>query len=72
MYYYDISDNWFCIDPNINIGIMPVPSMIKGDTPTFAGGERNTLAIWKDSKHPDEAKKAAAVFCQAGKHSEAL
>lgn len=52
------------IDPNMNIGIMPVPSMIEGDTPTFAGGERNTLALWKDSKHPDEAKKLLQYFAK--------
>ncbi|MCJ8012095.1 extracellular solute-binding protein [Paenibacillus sp. KQZ6P-2] len=52
------------IAPNMKIGIMPLPAMVAGDEPTFAGGERNTLAVWKDSKHLDEAKKLLQYFAK--------
>lgn len=51
-------------NPDIEIGIMPVPSMVEGDKPTFAGGERNTLAVWKDSSHPEEARKLLQYFAK--------
>jgi raffinose/stachyose/melibiose transport system substrate-binding protein len=45
------------INPNAKLGIFPIPSIYEGDEPTFVGGERFTLGLWKDSKHPEEAKK---------------
>lgn len=57
-------DSVHAIAPDMKIGIMPVPSMVAGDAPTFAGGERNTLAVWKDTKHLDEAKKLLQYFAK--------
>lgn len=50
------------VNPDIKADMMPIPSMVDGDTPTFAGGERSTIAAWKDSKHLDEALKVID-FC---------
>lgn len=59
-----ITDEVHKINPNVKIGIMPVPAMVKGDEPSFSGGERYTMGIWKDSKHIDEAKKLVAFFAK--------
>ncbi|PZE21494.1 ABC transporter substrate-binding protein [Paenibacillus xerothermodurans] len=52
------------INPNVKIGIMPLPSVVPGDEPTFTGGERYTMAAWKDGKHLAEAKKLIAFFAK--------
>ncbi|WP_410513768.1 extracellular solute-binding protein [Paenibacillus sp. BR2-3] len=52
------------INPDVKIGVMPIPAFVEGDDPTFAGGERNTLGIWKDSKYPEEAKKLLQFFAK--------
>ncbi|XEC94669.1 ABC transporter substrate-binding protein [Paenibacillus tarimensis] len=52
------------INADLNIGFMPVPSMVEGDAPNFSGGERYTMAAWKDSKHLDESKKLIAFFAK--------
>ncbi|GGH38366.1 ABC transporter substrate-binding protein [Paenibacillus segetis] len=53
------------INPNLNAGLMPIPSIQSGDIPTFAGGEKTTWGVWKDSKNIDAAKKFVAYFAQA-------
>ncbi|MDQ0223811.1 ABC transporter substrate-binding protein [Metabacillus niabensis] len=45
------------LNPEVKIGTMPVPAIHEGDTQSWIGGERHTIAIWKDTKHPEEAKK---------------
>ncbi|WHY64790.1 extracellular solute-binding protein [Neobacillus sp. SuZ13] len=45
------------INPNAKMGVFPIPSIEAGDTPTFVGGERFTLGLWKDTKHAKEAKQ---------------
>ncbi|WP_243522917.1 ABC transporter substrate-binding protein [Bacillus pseudomycoides] len=50
------------INSNAKLGVFPIPAIQEGDKPTFAGGERYTLGLWKDSKHPKEAKKLLAFF----------
>ncbi|MFC5449807.1 ABC transporter substrate-binding protein [Paenibacillus aestuarii] len=52
------------INPNIKIGLIPVPSVQPGDTPTFTGGERYTMGVWKDGKHLAESKKLLAFFAK--------
>ncbi|SEN73856.1 ABC transporter substrate-binding protein [Lihuaxuella thermophila] len=52
------------INPNINVGYMPVPAIVPGDQPSFSGGERYTLGAWKDSKHLKEAKQFIAFVAQ--------
>ncbi|WP_311083355.1 extracellular solute-binding protein [Paenibacillus polymyxa] len=45
------------INPDVKMGVFPIPAIVEGDEPTFVGGEREALGIWKDTKHMDEAKK---------------
>jgi raffinose/stachyose/melibiose transport system substrate-binding protein len=45
------------INPNAKMGVFPIPAIEAGDTPTFVGGERFTLGLWKDTKHEKEAKQ---------------
>ncbi|MEF2965005.1 ABC transporter substrate-binding protein [Paenibacillus sp. M1] len=52
------------LNPDLKFGIMPVPAMVEGDAPNFSGGERNTLAAWKDSKNLEEAKKFLAFYAK--------
>jgi len=52
------------INPDLKAGLMPIPSIVAGDTPTFAGGEKTTWGIWKDSKNVDAAKKFVAYFAK--------
>ncbi|MBB3867139.1 raffinose/stachyose/melibiose transport system substrate-binding protein [Parageobacillus toebii NBRC 107807] len=52
------------INSNLKVGYMPVPAIVKGDEPTFSGGERFTLAVWKDSPHLEEAKKLINFFAK--------
>lgn len=52
------------INPDLKVGIMPVPSIVSGDQPTFSGGERFTLSAWKDGKHLETAKDVIAFFAK--------
>jgi len=52
------------MNPDINIGYMPVPSIVEGDEPAFSGGERFTMGVWKDSKHLEETKEYVAYFAK--------
>lgn len=52
------------LNPDLKFGIMPVPAMAAGDAPNFSGGERNTLAAWKDSPKLEEAKKFLAFYAK--------
>ncbi|GHO76775.1 putative binding protein MsmE [Ktedonobacter sp. SOSP1-85] len=52
------------VNPNVHLGLMPIPAMVAGDQPSFAGGERTTLGIWKDSPHLQEAKQLLDFMAQ--------
>jgi raffinose/stachyose/melibiose transport system substrate-binding protein len=52
------------INPNLHAGLMPIPAVVAGDVPTFAGGEKTTWGVWKDSPHLDAAKKFVAFYAQ--------
>lgn len=52
------------LNPDIQIGIQPMPAIHKGDKQTWIGGERHTVAIWKDSQHKEEAKKFIEFLAQ--------
>lgn len=52
------------INPDVKVGIMPVPSVAEGDEPNFSGGERYTMGAWKDSEHLEESKKLIAFFAR--------
>jgi len=43
------------INPDVAADMMPIPAMVEGDTPTFAGGEKSTIGVWKDSKYLETA-----------------
>ncbi len=47
-------------NPNLHAGLMPIPAMVAGDVPTFAGGEKTTWGVWKDSPNLEAAKKFVA------------
>lgn len=51
-------------NPNIKGGLMPIPSVVAGDKPTFAGGEKTTWGVWKDSPNQEAAKKFVAYYAQ--------
>jgi raffinose/stachyose/melibiose transport system substrate-binding protein len=52
---YVLAEAW-TFNPNANIGFFPIPAYYAGDEPTLISGERTTLGIWKDTKHPEEAR----------------
>jgi len=52
------------INPDAKLGVFPIPAIHEGDEPTFVGGERYTLGLWKDSKHPEEGKKLLQFFAK--------
>ncbi|GAA0177839.1 ABC transporter substrate-binding protein [Clostridium sediminicola] len=43
--------------PDGEYGFIPVPANTPDDEPSLITGERSTLGIWKDTKHPEEAKR---------------
>ncbi len=51
-------------NPDFHCGLMPIPSLVDGDTPTFAGGELTTWGVWKDSPHKEAAIKFVNFFAQ--------
>lgn len=51
-------------NPELNCGLMPIPALVEGDAPTFAGGELTTWGVWKDSKNIDAAKKLVAYYAK--------
>ncbi|MCA0985261.1 extracellular solute-binding protein [Halobacillus yeomjeoni] len=52
------------INENVEAGLMPIPAIHEGDEPTFVGGERYTLGVWKDSPKKEAAKKLLAHFAK--------
>jgi raffinose/stachyose/melibiose transport system substrate-binding protein len=51
-------------NPELNCGLMPIPALVEGDAPTFAGGELTTWGVWKDSQNIDAAKKLVAYYAK--------
>jgi raffinose/stachyose/melibiose transport system substrate-binding protein len=58
------ADEVYKVNPQAKIGIMPLTTMVDGDTQTFSGGERYTMGAWKDGKHLEESKKLIAFFAK--------
>lgn len=52
------------INPDLNCGLMPIPALVEGDTPTFAGGELTTWGVWKDTKNIDAAKRLVDFYAR--------
>lgn len=44
--------------------MLPIPSIEPGDTPTFAGGEKTTWGVWKDSPNIEAAKKFVSFYAK--------
>jgi raffinose/stachyose/melibiose transport system substrate-binding protein len=58
------ADDAYKVNKDTKIGIMPVPSIVAGDEPNFSGGERDTMGVWKDTKHAAEARKLLAFYAK--------
>lgn len=58
------ADDAYEVNPKTRIGIMPVPSLSVGGKPAFSSGERNTMGVWKKSKHLTEAKQLVNEFAK--------
>ena len=52
------------LNGDVKLGIIPMPVIEEGDDPSWIGGERHTLALWKDSKVKEEAKKFLEYISQ--------
>ncbi|WP_028391938.1 ABC transporter substrate-binding protein [Bacillus cihuensis] len=52
------------LNPDVKIGTMPVPAIHEGDQPSWIGGERHTIAISKNTKHADEARRFLDFIAQ--------
>src|SRR5699024_12723865 len=52
------------LNSDINLGIIPVPSIHDGDEPSWIGGESQTVSISNESDHKDEAKKFIELLSQ--------
>jgi raffinose/stachyose/melibiose transport system substrate-binding protein len=42
--------------PDANLGLLPVPAATDGGKSSLSMGEGNCYGIWKDTKHPEEAR----------------
>lgn len=51
-------------NPNVNIGMMPIPAINSGEDPVFVGGEKTTWGVWKDSPVIDIAKKFVSFYAE--------
>jgi raffinose/stachyose/melibiose transport system substrate-binding protein len=52
------------MNPKAQIGLMPVPSIVAGDSPTFAGGEQMTWGVWNKSKNLQAAINFVNYYAQ--------
>jgi raffinose/stachyose/melibiose transport system substrate-binding protein len=52
------------LNPDVQLGVIPMPAIHEGDEQSWIGGERHTLAVWKDSKKKEEAKKFIEFISQ--------
>lgn len=59
------------LNPEVQVGLMPMPVVYEDDKRSWIGGERFTLAVWKDSQHKKEAKKFISFISQP-KYAEKL
>ncbi|MEC1391801.1 ABC transporter substrate-binding protein [Bacillus velezensis] len=59
------------INPKVKVGIIPTPAVHKGDAPVWIGGERYTLAAFKDSPRLEEAKQFIAFMARPG-HAKSI
>jgi raffinose/stachyose/melibiose transport system substrate-binding protein len=59
-----IGPNTTKLNPEVKVGVIPMPAIHEGDKQSFIGGERFTLTAWKDSEHLKEAKQFIQFISQ--------
>ncbi|WP_431803835.1 ABC transporter substrate-binding protein [Halobacillus andaensis] len=52
------------LNPEVQVGVIPMPAVHDGDDPSWIGGERHTVAAWKDTENMEEAKKFIEYLAQ--------
>jgi len=52
------------INPDVNLGMIPLPSNSASDEPSLIAGEDVALGVWKDSKYKDEAVELLNYLAQ--------
>jgi raffinose/stachyose/melibiose transport system substrate-binding protein len=52
------------VNPDGNMGMMPIPSNSASDEPSLISGEGVALGIWKDTKHKAAAEKLLNYLAQ--------
>ncbi|TDL31877.1 extracellular solute-binding protein [Jeotgalibacillus sp. S-D1] len=52
------------LNPDVQMGTMPVPPIHEGDSPSWIGGERHTLAVANNSEYKEEAKQFIEYIAQ--------
>lgn len=52
------------LNPDIKLGVIPMPAIHEGGIQSWIGGERHTLAVWKDSENKDAAKEFIAFMAE--------
>lgn len=52
------------LNPEVQVGTIPVPAIHEGDSPSWIGGERHTFAVSKNSEHQEEAKQFIEYLTQ--------
>ncbi|WP_416147339.1 ABC transporter substrate-binding protein [Salipaludibacillus sp. HK11] len=52
------------LNPEVEVGTMPVPAFYEGDDPSWIGGERHTLAAYDESENLEEAKQFIEFLAQ--------
>lgn len=52
------------LNEEVELGVMPIPAIHEGGEQSWIGGERHTFAVWKDTEHPEEAKKFIEFLAQ--------
>src|SRR5699024_8160590 len=44
------------LNPDVELGVMPMPAIHDDESRSWIVGERHTVALWKDCEHKEEAK----------------
>lgn len=52
------------LNPDIELGTAPMPAIHEGGEQSWIGGERHTVAVWKDTPHMEEAKQFIEFLAQ--------
>ena len=69
------------VNPDANLGMIPIPAAVEGDEPSLIAGEDIAVGVWKDSKVKDEAiellnylakPEVAKAICEAAGNKSGL